>query len=385
MMDKISILHVISSCDPRGGGPIEGIKQLKQHYTKNNINLEILTLDEQNSSFLKNKDLPKVHAVGKGIFKYRYNFNLNKWLKKNIKNYKCIVVDGIWQYHDYCVWKFATKYKIPYFVYPHGMLDPWFNKKLTIKYLKKKIYWRLFQYKILKDAKKIFFTNNTEQRLAKLSFKPYIVKSYVTGYGINGNQYLKSTQNLFYKKYKNLKGKKIFLYIGRIAEIKGIDILIKAFSSIKENNFRLIIVGNNQNKYASELKKIINDYCISKYIIWTGPLYGKIKWDCLRSADLVCLTSHQDSLGISVIESLSSGTPVLISNKVKIYNDIRKYKICYANKPAISDTINSFIKFKNNTIDKEIIKNEAIKCFKENFQMKFAANKLIKQLKFDKR
>ena len=59
--------------------------------------------------------------------------------KSNIKNYDYVIIDGIWQFHNYAVYKNAMKFNIPYFVFPHGMLDPWFNENYFLKKSKKYI------------------------------------------------------------------------------------------------------------------------------------------------------------------------------------------------------------------------------------------------------
>ena len=211
----MKILHVVSSCDPITGGPIEGIKQFYKIYKKLNIKANILTNDDPKSKFVNDKYLPKVIATGPlpKYYKILNNFNpkLSNWLKNNISKYDFVIIDGIWQYHNYAIYKNAMKFNIPYFVFPHGMLDPWFNQKYFFKKIKKKIYWHLIQHRVLKNAKKVLFTNILETNLAKKSFTPYNIKQKVVGYGIEGNPYLKSKENLFLKKYKKLKEKKILL------------------------------------------------------------------------------------------------------------------------------------------------------------------------------
>lgn len=78
----MNILHIIPSCDPNTGGPIEGIKQFNKEYKKNKIKAHLLTNDHPNSKYLKNNSLPKVYAVGPGKFKYGYNPKMKEWLIK---------------------------------------------------------------------------------------------------------------------------------------------------------------------------------------------------------------------------------------------------------------------------------------------------------------
>ena len=56
----MNLLHVISSCNPSSGGPIEGVKIMYKHFKKVGINPEILCSDSPKMIFTKNKDLPKM-------------------------------------------------------------------------------------------------------------------------------------------------------------------------------------------------------------------------------------------------------------------------------------------------------------------------------------
>ena len=379
----MKILHVISSCDPKTGGPIEGIKQFNKIYKKLNIKANIVTNDNPNENFLKKNNLPKVIATGPipKTYKLLNNFNpkLYYWLNQNIKNYDYVIIDGIWQFHNYAVYKNAMKFNIPYFVFPHGMLDPWFNENYFFKKIKKNIYWHFIQHRILTNAKKVLFTTKLESDLAKKSFQPYNLKQEVIGYGIEGNPFLNSRDNLFFKKYKKLKQKKILLYLGRITEKKGLDLLIKAFSSSKKIGMHLVIAGNNNNKYAKKIVSLINKLKINQYVTWTGPIYNKLKWDAYKSASLFCLPSHQENFGISIVEALSSGTPVLISNKINIFKTIKKSNSGFANNDTLSGTLKSLRNWKKSN-SKQLKKN-AIICFKKNFQVKYAVKNFIHQLK----
>jgi glycosyltransferase involved in cell wall biosynthesis len=376
------ILHVISSCDPATGGPIEGIKQFYNIYKKLNIEINILTNDGPKDKFLNDKNLPKVFTTGPLpiIYKKLNNFNpkLFNWLNHNIMNYDFVIVNGIWQFHNYAVFKTAKKFKIPYFVFPHGMLDPWFNENYFFKKIKKILYWNLIQHRVLQNAKKVLFTTKIESELAKKSFQPYKINSSVLGYGIEGNPFLKSKKNLFFKKFKKLKKKRILLYLGRITEKKGLDLLINAFNSIRETDTHLVIAGNSNNEYAKKLKSLINNLKINKFVTWTGPIYNKFKWDTFKAASLFCLSSHQENFGISVVEALSSGTPVLITNKINIYKIIKKYRCGYINNDDLKGTIKSLNEWKTNK-DKNLYK-KSIDCFNKNFQIENTVKKLIKIL-----
>ena len=55
-------------------------------------------------------------------------------------HYDAVIVEGLWQFHGYATWKALRGGPVPYFVFTHGMLDPWFKRKYPFKHLKKWLY-----------------------------------------------------------------------------------------------------------------------------------------------------------------------------------------------------------------------------------------------------
>jgi len=378
----MNILHVINTCDPKSGGPIEGIKQLYQIYKKKNIYAEILSSDTLKKAKKFQLDLPLINATGPSKSKFNFNPNLLKWLKKNIHRFDHIIIEGIWLYHNYAVWKVAVNKKIPYSIFPHGSLDPWFKKKYPIKHFKKKILWYVFQKKIFQNANNIFFTTNTEKELAYKTFNLKNMNCKVLNYGINGNVHLNDNLNLFYLKYPKLKSKKIIVFMSRIHEKKGLDILIKTFleTSTINQNLHLVIAGTGEKQLIKKLKSLIPQNK-KKDITWTGILLGKIKWDLLKCSYLFCLPSHQENFGISVAEALSSKIPVLITNEINIHKKITEYNAGIVSQDKLNIYKKDFKKIiELLKINQKKISNNSLNCFKNEFYIENYYNKLIKNL-----
>ena len=61
---------------------------------------------------------------------------------------------------------------LAYYIFPHGMLDPWFRRSYPIKHLKKQLYWILAERQVLEQARAVLFTSEREARLAEMTFLP---------------------------------------------------------------------------------------------------------------------------------------------------------------------------------------------------------------------
>jgi glycosyltransferase involved in cell wall biosynthesis len=115
--------------------------------------------------------------------RYGYSPRLAPWLRAHADRYDAVIVNGLWNYASFGAWRALHDMSTPYFVFTHGMLDPWFNTAYPTKTFFKSIFWRLFEHKVLRDAKGVMFTCEEERQLARDSFAPYQAREFIVGYG----------------------------------------------------------------------------------------------------------------------------------------------------------------------------------------------------------
>ena len=317
-------LHVIASLNPKGGGPAEGVRQLSDAAVRIGHTMEVVTLDPPDSNWGNDLACP-VHQLGPTYLgNYRYAPRLRPWLAENAHRFSAVIINGLWQYHGYATHRVLRETSTPYFVFTHGMLDPWFKRTYPLKHLKKLLYWPWAEYRVLRDARAVRFTCDEERRLARQSFGLYRAKEVVVSYGTPGPRGDADVQReAFLTLYPQLRGKRILLFLGRIHAKKGCDLLIRAYRDIaaQHPDLQLVMAG----PYPEELRTLLGGLAVrldGSRIIWTGMLSGDAKWGALRSAEAFVLPSHQENFGIAVAEALACDLPVLISNKVNIWREI---------------------------------------------------------------
>jgi glycosyltransferase involved in cell wall biosynthesis len=324
------ILHIIRSVNPKGGGPIEGVTQLHKYFEQNcecelDCHTEVLSLDSPDEDFVKASPL-NVYALGpSSLGSYGYNAKLKPWLLANAHQFDAIIINGIWQYQSFGTWRALKQLGKPYFVFTHGMLDPWFKKTYPLKHFKKWLYWPWSEYRVLRDAKAVLFTCEEEKILAAQSFGLYKANGIVVNYGTKQPPNDKAHfRNLFFSKYPELLGKRIFLYLSRIHEKKGCDLLITAFAKVckQDQSLHLVLAGPGADPLLSKLKALAKQLGIAEKVTWTGMVQGDDKWAAYHASEAFVLPSHQENFGIVVAESLACSLPVLISNKVNIWREI---------------------------------------------------------------
>jgi len=318
------ILHAIHSMSPASGGPAAVVRELAQTARVGGVyQTEVVCLDAPNEPFLQCEGLP-IHGVGPGFGKYGFTLRLDQWLKDNLSRFDGVVVNGLWQYHGYAVWK-ACHGKKPYLVFPHGMLDPWFKKAYPAKHLKKALYWTAVEGQLLREATGVIFTSATEAQLAPQSFRRSEWISCVVPYGTvapTGNRELQIDR--FYAACPEVCESNFILFMGRLHKKKGCDLLIQAFAHNYRNHpqTHLVIAGPDEEGLKPELTSLAKSGGIGDRVHFPGMLCGDEKWGAFYAAEAFALPSHQENFGVVVAEALACGTPVLISDKVNIWQDI---------------------------------------------------------------
>jgi glycosyltransferase involved in cell wall biosynthesis len=263
---------------------------------------------------------------------YYYSPRLVPWLRAHRHEYDVVIINGLWQYSSFGVWRALRNTPTPYFVFTHGMLDPWFKRNYPFKHIRKWLYWPWGEYRVLRDATAVLFTCEEERRLARQSFWLYKCDEYVINYGTNaplGDPPAQRAQ--FLERFAHLRDKRCLLFLGRVHEKKGSDMLFRAFATKlaalppeRTRDLHLIMAGPSDHNYGRMMKALADSLGLANRVTWTGMLTGDLKWGAFYAADAFILPSHQENFGIAVAEALACGLPVLISNQVNIWREIQQ-------------------------------------------------------------
>lgn len=318
------ILHIIDTFDPAAGGPPEAVRLLVRGYKAIGADVEVVCLDLPEQPFLRAIDCT-VHALGESYLgRYAVSLRLWRWLMANIGRFDGVVMNGIWTFPGVALWLAARRNGTRYGIFTHGALDPWFNRRYRLKYAKKLLYWPL-QYAVLRGAEAVFFTTEAERDLATTSFKPNRWRSVVVPYGIMDPEQTAPDRDrqaeAFFARLPVLKGRRYLLFLARIHEKKGCDLLLEAFARLAPSfpDVDLVMAGPDQAGLKAGLMAAARQQGIADRVHWPGMLSGDAKWGALRACEALALPSHQENFGLSVVEALAVGRPVLISNQVNIW------------------------------------------------------------------
>ncbi|MGC3942934.1 MAG: glycosyltransferase [Chryseolinea sp.] len=331
----MKVLRITLSLDPVQGGVAQAVRSTVSRLREANADCEVLTLDAPDAAFIKN-DSFKVHALGPASTPWKYSKALLPWLTNNLSSYDAVIIDGLWTYCSHAtikaikILRSKNKGRIPkVFVMPHGMLDPYFQRDPSrrLKAIRNWVYWKLFEAEVINDADGLLFTCEQELLLAREPFKPYHPKKeYNVGLGIEEPP-VKSQAMIdeFHSHCSQLKGQSYFLFISRIHEKKGVDILVKAYARTRQNNSpKLVIAGPGlETPYGQQIEQEVRALGLENEIFFPGMLQGTLKWGAFYGSVAFCLPSHQENFGIAVVEGLACSLPVIISDQVNIWREIK--------------------------------------------------------------
>lgn len=375
----LRVLNVIRSVDPAQGGLAEGLRQAVRAAAELGQADEVLTLDAPGAPWLAGFPAP-VHALGPVATNYGHTPALLPWLKERAPRYDAVVVHGLWQYPGLAVWRALRGGTVPYFVFCHGMLDPWFKRQYPLKHLKKWLYWPWAEYRVLRDAQAVLFTTEQEARLAPQSFALYRARAAVVGYGMALDDASRAADaQRFLAAYPHTRGQRLLLFMARLHPKKGCDLLIEAFARVAAADARLhlVMAGPDQVGWQAELQARAQRLGLAGRISWCGMLSGDLKWSAYRAAEAFVLPSHQENFGVAVAEALAMGLPVLISDQVNIWREIAAAEAGL----VAPDTLAGTTALLQNWLaldagQRQAMGQRASGCYAQHFQMAAAARRL---------
>ena len=187
----------------------------------------------------------------------------------------------------------------------HGMFQPWLWKKGT---LKKKLYFYLLSKKYFAKAEFIHTITAQETETIKEFFKR--------------NEIIEIPNLITIDKLEiaNNNIKKNVVYLGRINQTKGIDLLIKAFSRIENQGFQLKIAGGF-NSHQKELERLVKSLKLERKVAFIGEVKGEEKINLIRTAWVMVSPSYSDVIGMVNLEAASFKTPMITTFKTGLNKD----------------------------------------------------------------
>jgi glycosyltransferase involved in cell wall biosynthesis len=336
----VKILHVIPNLEPRQGGAAESCPSLCAELSHRDHDVAIYTTFDRG---LGGRKVDRIRGVEVQYFptvRGSYGLSVDFWqaLKRKIQSSDVVHVHGLYRFHFVAATYLCRHYKVPYVVKPHGSLDPFLCR---VRRWRKWLPERVFLRPGFAHAGAIQFTAAQEMELAALSelfsasddqpiSKGVTVPNGVAvpeGITIANQLNKESSLNVepqFFKAYPELRDKKLILFLSRINFKKGLDITAKAFALVRKrrDDVHLVIAGPDDDGYSAEVIPWLREGGVLDHATFTGMLTGLAKSAAFQAASVFVLPSYTENFGLAIVEAMSFGVPVVISNRVNIWREI---------------------------------------------------------------
>ena len=299
----MKICHYLPSLNLNDGGPPRSVSHLCSELVENDFLITIITSHQNGSPEISLN--PKIN---------RLNIVENKELNLFIKseNFDVAHQHGIWLPSSHRFTTAVKNCKIPLVLSPRGMLQNWARNH---KRLKKFVAWNAYQKNDLKKVDYFHATSLDESDNIKALGFDQTIKIIPNG--------VREPKIQFAKDFS--RGKRNLVYLSRINQKKGLDLLLEAWAKTNAPNWNLLIAGNDDD---NSLPKLINrskQPDLNGRVQFLGEFDEERKAEIYKKADLFILPSYSENFGIVVAEALSFGVPV-ITTKGCPWQQLEEYK-----------------------------------------------------------
>lgn len=118
-------------------------------------------------------------------------------------------------------------------------------------------------------------------------------------------------------------GYKLVLFLGRITLQKGPDYFLRAAKKVLEREPKVMFVVSGSGDMEEDIMQLAGKLGISENVLFTGFLSGADRHEMYLAADLFVMPSVSEPFGITPLESMKLGTPVLISKQSGVSEVVR--------------------------------------------------------------
>jgi len=314
-MIRLRTLHLSGSLDTEVGGPPEALAGVLTALSENEASSTVISIKSLNPNA---PVLNKIESLHQQVFEVNPAFGLGRYqgsvsfprlfLKLSRKT-DIIIAHGYYSLSLLIAARSKFVHGKPIVVIPHGSLEPYQEEVHRLR--------KVFFKALMGGANNIegfFAVSEAEAR--SIRTHTWIRKPiFVTGLGV-GEPKIDFSGLEQSKKFQN----PYIAFLGRIASKKRIDLAITALGDLRSHgvNIDLRVAGVGDDQITRELHRLVNNLRLSENVYFEGQINGNAKSRFLADAVLSILPSENENFAVAIAESLSVGTPVIVSEFVAI-------------------------------------------------------------------
>lgn len=329
----MKILHVISTLEPRYGGPATSVPHMCIALVRAGHQVEIFTnLDEDTNLQVPNE--VAVHGDGvtttyfatRGLRSYPISIGMARTLRRRIADYDVVHVHGLYRFHTLLTCALCRRRGVPYVVQAHGTLDPYHR---AIRRWRKALYCALFENRNLAGAAAIQYTSAGERTFAEeagVRAPGYVIPLGVDPALLEDALGHEQRRDALARLMPEAQGRLLVTFLGRLTEKKGLDVLCEAFRVVSGADTRahLVIAGPDDEGLGAEIRRWVAETRLQDHVSLPGIVTGTTKIALLHGSDVFVLPSKDESFGVAVIEALAARAAVVVTPGVALHDVLER-------------------------------------------------------------
>jgi glycosyltransferase involved in cell wall biosynthesis len=341
------ILHVTPVLEPAAGGPVFALLGVVQAQIKVGLDVRVVAAYHSGgmlpSSHVLEEEHVEIIPIGPVYTSLGWRFDTRKLLRPLIQESDIVHIHTVWEDIQHQAAVLCRRLHKPYVFHPCGMLDVW---ALNRKSLKKNLYWKWRLHQDLQHAIALHVATVSEHdQVAQLGLRPPVI---IAPNGVFLTEFEKlPPRGEFRKKHPELLGHPLIVFLGRVYPGKGIEMLIPALAKLEDRSTMLAVVGPDSTGYGAPMKALARELGVEDRVVFTGMARGRDRIEALVDADLFSLPSEHENFGVSVLEAMAAGTPVVVSDHVALFQDIAHAQVGEAvplDVDRLADALNRWMK-----------------------------------------
>ncbi|MFH0910627.1 MAG: glycosyltransferase [Planctomycetota bacterium] len=308
----MKVLQVINAYSPLFGcGPADRCQKMAAALVRRGHRVTVFTSahswDAEYAGLAPGVEVvPFPHYGGR----FCYTPGMKKALDERLADFDVVHLMNHWTHQNVLAYNAARRHRTPFVFSAMGAL-PIVYRSFWLK----RLYRRLYGGRILRDARAVIGITRRECAQYAAAGVPEARIHYLPN-AIDAEEYASPPPpGIFRRRFSIPEGAPLVLFLGRLAHIKGPDILLDAFAagSASSPEAVLAFVGPDYGMEAG-LKARAAKTSWEDRVFFPGPLTGEMKRAAYAEAEVFVVPSRQENMSIVAVEAAASGTPVVITD-----------------------------------------------------------------------
>lgn len=321
---EVKIIQTIGWIAPRYGGPAIMVPQLARALALRGHEVVLITTNADGADALDSGQIPSTKDTG-----YRTlacDRNWPRWyltsramsaaLNEHLRDADVLHIHCLYRFHTLESRRTSDRLGVPYVLSPHGALDDYQRRQHRVRKL---LYHFVVEDRNIRDASLMHYSSEVEK--AQVDGCGFDVPGTVIPNGVDVTELGVPTDESCLPEAIRYGHGPYVVFVGRLAEKKGIPRLILALAIVRKTvpDARLVIAGPDDDSLEAGFRILARDSGIADNVIFVGPVYGRAKTALYQHARVFGLPSDDENFGITVVESMAAGTPVVVSDGVALH------------------------------------------------------------------